>query len=179
MIVSIVGTRKLSLKGQRRTREWSMELAKRGYIIVSGMALGTDTIAHEACIAENGYTVAVLAGPVDRPYPASNVRLYNKICDSGLVVSEVFPKTPVVPGMFASRNRITAGLSKATIVIEAPIKSGSLITAKSAFDYDRYVFAVPGNDPCYAGCNLLIKENVAALSDSISDITSQLENSTS
>jgi len=174
ILVSIVGTRKISPQGGKHTQIWTSELAERGVVIVSGLALGTDTIVHREALNMGAYTIAVLAGPAHIPYPKQNTDIYEQIVSKGLVVSEIFPNTEITPGMFASRNRITAGLSQITVVMEAPIKSGSLITAESAFGYDRDVLAVPGTSSNYAGCNKLIKENKAILADSVDDIWDQI-----
>lgn len=170
---SIVGTRNISQYGLKYTNELTSDLTNKGYSIVSGMAFGVDRQAHISCIQNNGYTVAVLASSPDIATPQTNYDVYRKILDSGgLIISESFPGRKVYPGMFANRNRIVAGLSLGTVVIEAGEKSGALITADLAFNYGRELFALPGdvNNPGSIGTNKLIRDSKAKLITSVDDI---------
>jgi len=141
--VGIVGTRRPSSYGRRWTQRLSKRLTQEGAVIVSGLAAGIDTTAHESCLNVNGLTVAVLGTGVDRVYPAQNGRLQAAIEESGLVVSEYPDGTGPDKKHFPQRNRIIAGLSRAVLVTEAPVKSGSLITSRLANDYCREVYALP------------------------------------
>ncbi|MCA9386430.1 DNA-processing protein DprA [Candidatus Dojkabacteria bacterium] len=164
--ISIVGTRKYTDYGKRITTEFTKDIVSAGFATVSGMALGIDSIVHKQTLKDNGRTVAVLASSAHIPTPESNRSLYKSILDSnGVIISETFPHQNVLPGMFAQRNHLIAGLTKATLVTEAPIKSGSLITANLAFEYNRLVYAVPGDiyRESIIGNNNLIKQNIAKL----------------
>jgi DNA processing protein len=175
--LAVVGTRRMTKAGKELTTDFCTEIVKNGIGIISGMAFGIDSTAHLAALDSGGYTVAVLASPVSVPSPAMNEYVYRRILASGgAIVSEMFPETKVTAGMFASRNRIVAGLPQGTLVVEAGKGSGALITASVAFDYDREVFAVPGavGSPTYCGCNQLIKEGKAHLVDSVEDIFQEL-----
>lgn len=171
--ISIVGTRKYTSYGQKMTKEFARELAYKGITIVSGMASGIDAFAHIGALESNGRTIAVLAGSPGDPTPKSNTNLYKDILgNGGLILSEYPPLTEIQPGMFVRRNRIVAGLSRATIVTEAGIESGAIITANLANDYNRDVFALPGdiNRDGSKGVNQLIKENKAKLVESSQDV---------
>lgn len=144
-LIGIVGTRHPSEYGKRWTRKISTALAKNGFTVVSGMAEGIDTEAHQACLEAGGRTIALLGTGVDVVYPPSNQRLYQQILQQGLVMSEYPAKTPPDRPHFPQRNRIIAGISRAVIVIEAPTKSGALITARFANDFCRDVYALPGS----------------------------------
>lgn len=168
-LISIVGTRKISPYGKYLLDKLVPNLVAQNIPIVSGLAYGVDAYAHNLTLQHNGQTIAALPCSVDSPVPKENYYLYSKILDSnGLIFSDAFPGTKVVAGSFPKRNRIIAGLSESTIVIEAGIKSGALITAKLAFDYDREVLAYPGNvnTENSKGCNYLIRNNIATLADS-------------
>ena len=141
--VGIVGTRSPSNYGKRWTRKLSGCLATKGAVVVSGLATGIDTAAHMSCLSAGGLTVAVVGTGVDRVYPAHNVGLHRQIVESGLVLSEYPDGTGPDRKHFPQRNRIIAGLSRATLVTEAPVKSGALITARLANDYCREVYALP------------------------------------
>ncbi len=158
-LVSVVGTRKLSSYGENITRSVTSELVKAGIGVVSGLALGADTIAHEQTLAEKGYTIAVLGNGIDVCYPKVNFNLMNKIAKEGLILSEYSLGTPPIAYNFPRRNRIVAGLSRATIITEAPLKSGALITANIANDEGRDVLTVPADIFRYSasGNNELIK----------------------
>lgn len=160
--VSVVGTRKATDYGVHVTRILTEELVRAGITIVSGLALGIDAVAHQACVDHGGKTIAVLAGGVDADSvaPRTNARLAEQIIETGgALVSEYPPGTTPRPEYFPQRNRIIAGLTIGTLVTEAPIESGALITAKHAREENREVFAVPGNITYEnsTGTNLLIK----------------------
>jgi DNA processing protein len=152
--VAIVGTRDLSDYGKRWARKISSCLAKNGFTIVSGMAQGIDTEAHSACLEAGGRTIAAVGTGVDMVYPPRNRRLWTEIQQHGLIVSEYVAGTPPDRTHFPARNRIIAGLSRVTIVIEAPIRSGALITAYQSNDFGRDVYVLPGSidNPNSIGC---------------------------
>jgi DNA processing protein len=143
--IGIVGTRYPSDYGKEWTRKISRALTERGFVIVSGMADGVDTEAHRACLEAGGRTIAVVGTGVDRVYPPKNHRLHAQIQEHGLVLSEYPVGTSPARSHFPARNRIIAGLSRATIVMEAPVKSGALITAHQANDFGRDVYVLPGS----------------------------------
>lgn len=177
-MVSVVGSRKFTTYGQQAADHLSKELARAGICVVSGLALGIDALAHRGALDANGATVAVLGNSLDRKniYPRHNFLLAEEIlAKGGLLVSE-FP-VPTAPsvGTFPTRNRIIAGLSAGTLVIEAAEKSGSLITANFALDFDREIFAVPGSifSLQSEGANALLKKG-AKLAASLKDILEEL-----
>jgi DNA processing protein len=139
-LVAIVGTRQPSEYGIRWTRQISTALAKNGFTVVSGLAEGIDTETHTAALKAGGRTIAVLGTGVDVIYPAKNQQLYKQILSAGLVLSEYPAKTPPDRTQFPRRNRIIAGLSRAVLVMEAPLKSGALITANYANEFGRDVY---------------------------------------
>lgn len=147
-LIGIVGTRKPTPYGKKVTEHLAGSLVQRGAGIVSGMARGIDSFAHQGALQENGKTVAVLGGPVDTIYPPENDKLYRKITESGLVLSEVPGGTSIHPGCFPLRNRIISGISLGIVVVEAAEQSGSLITVDRAIEQGKDVFAVPG--PIYS-----------------------------
>lgn len=158
--LAIVGTRKFSNYGKQATIELGRSLAKTGFTIVSGLALGIDSLAHQAALDVGTRTIAVLGCGLDNIYPAIHKKLTEKIiAQGGLIVSEYPPGTPPLKHHFPARNRIIAGLSLGVLVIEAPETSGALITAKCALEQNREVFAVPGNifSQNSFGTNQLIK----------------------
>lgn len=171
--VSIVGSRNASLNSQRFCYKISNEIAKNNIIVCSGMARGIDAKAHEGAL--DFATIAVLAGGIDVVYPPENQKLYEQIKERGVLISESALGTQPQSMLFPKRNRIIAGLSAATLVIEAAIKSGSLITANAALEYGRDVFAVPGfpEDPRCRGSNMLIK-NGALLLETYQDVLDNL-----
>lgn len=158
--VSIVGSRKCTNYGKDVTKIISSELSKNNINIVSGMASGIDTCAHMACIENNGYTCAVLGCGIDIIYPKENEKLYNNIIESGCIISEFLPGTPPLNYNFPTRNRIISALSEIVIVVEAGIKSGSLITAGLALEKGKDVMAVPGSifSEQSKGSNKLIRD---------------------
>ncbi len=173
--IGIVGTRTPTSYGKEISNEFGQELAKCGLTIVSGVAKGVDTYAHQACLKTGGKTIAVLGNGVDRVYPAENRTLFNEISQKGLLVSEFLMGSKPDAQNFPRRNRIISGLTKGSIVIEAAERSGSLITAYFALDQNREVFAVPGpiNSQQSHGTNLLIKQG-AKLVVNVDDILEEL-----
>jgi DNA processing protein len=159
--VAIVGTRKPTAYGKEVANTLSYDLAKKGVVIVSGLALGIDAIAHKAAIEANGTTIAVLANSVDQIYPRTNKELADKIMTSGgAILSEYEPPIDARDFQFLARNRIVSGLADAVIVIEAAARSGTLATVTHALEQGKEVFVVPGNitSPLSAGCNALLKQ---------------------
>ncbi|KZZ57085.1 hypothetical protein A3762_10545 [Oleiphilus sp. HI0125] len=169
--IAVVGSRKPSLQYADIAQEYAFHLAKSGMSIVSGLALGVDTKAHLGALAAQGNTIAVLATGIDRCYPAKNKDLYELIAQEGLLVSEMPLGSAPLRHNFPRRNRIVSGLSRAVLVVEAGIKSGSLITARYAIEQNRDVYAVPGSPKSLnsQGCNYLIREG-ARLVGSIEDL---------
>ena len=170
--VAIVGARNASAGGRRFARQLSAELSGEGYLVVSGLARGIDTAAHEA--APHGRTAAVIAGGIDNIYPPENAELQKLIGKNGLLVTEMLPGTVPRAEHFPRRNRIISGISRAIIVVEAALRSGSLITARLAGEQGRDVFAVPGSplDPRAEGTNQLIKDGATLLTSSAEVIES-------
>lgn len=159
--VAIVGTRKPTTYGKEVTHKLATELAKRGVVVVSGMALGVDAIAHKAALEVGGTTLAVLANSVDQMYPRSNRALGEEILASGgAILSEYEPPTAARDFQFLERNRIVSGLADAVVITEAAQRSGTLSTAARALEQGKEVFVVPGNitSPLSAGCNALLKQ---------------------
>ncbi|MDU9002480.1 DNA-processing protein DprA [Sedimentitalea todarodis] len=156
--VALVGARNASSLGTRMARALAHELGEKGYCIASGLARGVDTAAHVAAIGTG--TIAVMAGGVDVVYPAENGGLAQDIASAGLLISEQPIGTTPQARHFPSRNRIISGVAQAVVVVEAAVKSGSLITARDALDQGREVFAVPGHpfDARASGCNMLIRD---------------------
>lgn len=158
--VSVIGSRRYTSYGRRTTEFLIKPLAECGITIVSGLALGIDSIAHLETIKNKGKTIAIPGSSLDKIYPAQNTRIAREILESGGVLISEFPLgMPIVKSNFPIRNRIIAGISKGLVVIEAAEKSGALITAHQALEYNREVFAVPGDifSSNSAGANNLIK----------------------
>jgi len=176
--IGIVGTRRPTTYGQRHAKDISRALAAAGATVISGMAVGVDSLAHWGAIEGGGRTVAVLGCGADVCYPAGNRPLFKKLIegDDGAVVSEFFPGTKPEPWRFPARNRIISGLSQAVLVIEAGETSGSLITAKLAFEQNREVFSLPGriDNPMSAGTNHLFKNNMAHVFLGVEDMLNEL-----
>lgn len=172
-IVGVVGTRKASSYGKKVCSKIIAELAQNNVTITSGMAMGIDTIAHEACVRARGKTIAVLGGGIDEAsiHPRCNMRLAHKIVENGLMISEFPPFTEASKFNFPRRNRIISGVSRGVLVAEAPEKSGALITANFALEQNRDVFTIPGDisRESSMGCNNLIKQG-AILTSSYGDI---------
>ena len=158
--VTVVGTRSCTPYGVKAASELGYELAKQGALLVSGMAKGIDGEALRGALRAGGFTAAVLGGGADVVYPAANRRLYEDIAATGVVLSEYPPGTEPRGEHFPVRNRLLSALSVATLVVEAPERSGALITAATALEQGREVFAVPGpfDAPMSRGCNGLIRE---------------------
>ena len=172
--VGVVGARNASLGGRRLARSIAADLGRGGLVVVSGLARGIDTAAHEGAL-ETG-TVAVLAGGVDSVYPRENDSLWRAIAERGAVVSEMPPGLIAKARDFPRRNRLISGLSLGVVVIEAGARSGSLITARMALEHGREVFAVPGSplDPRSLGTNDLIRQG-AVLTESAQDVLNILK----
>lgn len=173
--IAVVGTRKPSITGCETARQFSFELASKGVVIVSGLALGVDAQAHQGCLDAQGKTVAVMATGIDCIYPRSHNKLAQLICENGLLISEFPLKSAPVAGHFPRRNRIISGLSLATLVVEAATKSGSLITARYALEQNRDVLAIPGSiyNPNSRGCHHLLQQG-AKLITSCDDVLNEL-----
>jgi DNA processing protein len=171
--VAMVGARNASAAAIRFARQLAYDLASLGYVIVSGLARGIDTAAHQGSL--DGGTIGVIAGGPDIFYPPENETLQREMERRGLVLTEQPPGTEPHARHFPSRNRIIAGLASGTVVVEAAPKSGSLITARLAADYGRDVMAVPGSplDPRAQGCNQLIRDG-ATLIQSAADVAETL-----
>lgn len=170
--VAIVGTRKPSAYGREIATKIASECAKNSIVVISGLALGIDSIAHRAAIDSGGKTIAVLANGVDKIYPRSHEDLGQKILQTnGAILSEYPNNIPARPWQFLARNRIVSGLADAVVIIEAASRSGTLSTANHALDQGKEIFAVPGNitSPLSAGCNQLIKNGANPLT-SVEDL---------
>lgn len=158
--LAIVGSRTPTPGGKQTTEDFAAHLASAGLVISSGLAAGIDAAAHRGALNANGLTLAVTGTGLDRVYPAANRSLAHQVSDTGLLVSEFPTGTPPLRANFPRRNRILAGLSLGTLVIEAAVKSGSLITARLAAENGREVFAMPGSihNPLARGCHALIRQ---------------------
>ena len=164
--ITIVGTREATRYGYS-----VLNILLKKYIglldvcIVSGMARGIDTAVHSRCLELGIPTIAVIAGGVENIYPASSGYIYEEICKKGLVIAEYDGRVEMHKGMFPMRNRILAGISDTTVVIEAGLKSGSLLTANLALEFGRDIFVVPGdiNKESSQGCNMLIKQGAEVI----------------
>jgi DNA processing protein len=178
--LAIVGSRNASAQGVDNARAFAAHLSRQGWAIVSGLAHGIDGAAHEGGLAGPGGTVAVVGTGLDRVYPARHRALAHRIAAAGAMVSEFAPGMPPIAGNFPLRNRIIAGLARGTLVVEAAIQSGSLITARLAAEAGREVFAVPGSihSPLSRGCHALIRQG-AKLVESAADILEEFGASTS
>jgi DNA processing protein len=164
--VAIVGARRASSYGLAVARSLGRGVASTGVTVISGMAMGVDSAAHEGALSA-GPTVAVLPGPADRPYPAGKRSLYRRILDAGAVISELPPGTEIRRWMFPARNRVIAALSAITVVVEAGHRSGALLTASCAAGIGRPIGAVPGRvtSPQSAGPNALLARGAQVIRD--------------
>ncbi|EDP99573.1 DNA-processing protein DprA [Shewanella benthica] len=173
--IAIVGSRAASQTGLQIAYRLAAEITGLGFAVVSGMAVGIDGSAHQACIDNEGRTLAVLGTGTDVIYPRRHRAIYEKIQHHGAIVSEFWPGTKPFAGNFPKRNRIISGLSLGTLVVEACRKSGSLITAKLALEQGREVFAVPGNILAgqSQGCHDLLKDG-AKLVENAADIIEEV-----
>ena len=172
--VSLLSKRCITIVGTREATRYGysvLNILLKKYIglldvcIVSGMARGIDTAVHSRCLELGIPTIAVIAGGVENIYPASSGYIYEEICKKGLVIAEYDGKVDMHKGMFPMRNRILAGISDTTVVIEAGLKSGSLLTANLALEFGRDIFVVPGdiNKESSQGCNILIKQGAEVI----------------
>lgn len=170
--ISIVGSRGASSYGEWVTIEFVAELVGRSFSIVSGGAYGIDGVAHRAALRSGGTTIAVMAGGIDRLYPSGHQALFNQICESGAIISELAPGSSPTKWRFLQRNRLIAALGKATLVVEAGSRSGSINTANHATALGRAIAAVPGpiTATSSAGTNRLIKDGIAQLVTTAGDI---------
>ena len=171
-IISIVGTRMMTPYGSQFLKEFIKEIKMYDPIIVSGLAYGLDICAHKESLQNGICTIGVLAHGLDRIYPKTHSRIADKMLEKGGLFTEFWSGGSPVKENFVKRNRIIAGLSEATLVVESARKGGSLITSELASSYYRDVFAVPGRttDPYSQGCNMLIKSNKAAMITSVKDL---------
>lgn len=169
--LAIVGTRNPTNYGVRVAGDFAAGFVDREWAIISGGAYGIDAAAHRGALVAEGITVAVLATGIDINYPAGHMRLFEEIIENGLIVSEVMPGTSAVPSRFLTRNRLIAALSRATLVVEAAFRSGSLRTARDAAELLRPVMAIPGpiTSPTSEGCHRLIGERAAEVVTSVAD----------
>ena len=175
--IAIVGSRQMTRSGQQNALTWSRFFADSGFTITSGLALGVDGIAHEGALqASAGSTIAVMATGIDKVYPKRHQKLGDRIVDAGgTLVTEFSPGINPLARHFPQRNRIISGLSLGVLVVEAAIKSGSLITARTALEQNREVFAIPGSihSPQSKGCHLLIKQG-AHLVETADEVIAEL-----
>ena len=169
--LAIVGTRNPTPYGTRAAQEFAAGFVDREWAIVSGGAYGIDSAAHKGALIAEGVTIAVTASGLDSPYPAGNQRLFEEIIENGAIITEYLPGVVARPHRFLVRNRLIAALSKATLVVEAAFRSGSLRTARDAAELARPVMAIPGpiTAPTSEGCHRLIGERSAELVTSIAD----------
>jgi DNA processing protein len=174
--VAVVGSRHATPQGESNAHAFSKALSEQGWLVVSGLALGIDGAAHEGALLGAAGTVAVVGTGLDRIYPPKHKSLAHRVAQHGCLVSEYAPGTPALPVHFPQRNRIIAGLSMGTLVVEAAVQSGSLITARMASESGREVFAIPGSihSPQSKGCHALLKQG-AKLVESAEDILEELQ----
>ncbi|MFT5134637.1 MAG: DNA processing protein, partial [Gammaproteobacteria bacterium] len=172
--LGIVGSRNPTADGRRLARDFAKQLAALGLTITSGLALGIDSSSHMGALDSGGRTIAVLGNGLHRVYPASNKKLAESVLKCGALVSELPLDYPPIPSNFPRRNRIISGMSTGVLVVEAALRSGSLITARCAIEQGRDVFAIPGSihNPLARGCHSLIREG-AKLVEQIQDITEE------
>ena len=169
--ISIVGTRNPTQYGIKVASEMAANFVDREWVVVSGGAYGIDSAAHKGALIAEGETIAVLASGLDVIYPAGNVRLFEEIAESGLLLSEYMLGTKALPHRFLNRNRLIAALGKGTLVVEAAFRSGALRTANDAQHLNKVVMAIPGpiNSPLSEGCHRLIGEGAAIICTGIND----------
>lgn len=170
--IGIVGTRKATIYGKTIAENFTKQLVETGFTIISGLALGIDTVAHKTALENNGNTIAVVAGGLDNIYPTTNFNLSKEIENAGLIISEQRLGIKPDPWIFPIRNRIIAGLSKGVLIVEAGIKSGVMHTKNYALDYGKDVFVVPGSilSPESRGCNQIIAKGEGKIVQEIDDI---------
>ena len=174
--LAIVGSRNPTPQGEANARQFAKAFAEQGLCIVSGLALGVDGAAHDGALLGGGTTIAVVGTGLDRVYPKKHLALAHRIAASGLIISEFPIGTPPLTANFPKRNRIISGLSVGTLVVEAALKSGSLITARMASEQGKDVFAIPGSihSPLSRGCHYLIKQG-AKLVETAQDVMEELK----
>ena len=174
--LAMVGSRNPTPQGEVNARQFAQTFGAAGWCVVSGMALGVDGAAHDGALMGGGYSVAVVGTGLDRVYPKKHLTLAHRIAERGLIVSEFPLGTPPLTSNFPRRNRIISGLSHGTLVVEAALQSGSLITARLAAEQGKEVFAIPGSihSPQSRGCHLLIKQG-AKLVESAQDVLEELQ----
>lgn len=177
--LAVVGSRNPTTGGHRSAREFAAHLAAAGLVVSSGLARGIDADAHWGALDAGSLTLAVTGTGLDRVYPAANRKLAHAIAEQGLLISEFPLGTPPLPGNFPRRNRILAALSMGTLVVEAAVQSGSLITARLAGELGREVFAIPGSihNPLARGCHALIRDGAKLVENGrhvLEELASQL-----
>ncbi len=174
--LAMVGSRRPTAGGKDNARRFASTFASAGFTITSGMALGIDAECHAATLAAGGATIAVLGTGVDVIYPKAHRRLYQQIREEGLLLSELPLGSPPLRAHFPSRNRIISGLSLGVVVVEAALRSGSLITARCALEHGREVYAIPGSihNPASRGCHALIRQG-ATLVECTDDVMTELQ----
>jgi DNA processing protein len=175
LAVAIVGTRHGTVYGLKQAEHFAFMLARSGVTVVSGLARGIDAAAHQGALHGGGRTIAVLGGGLEQIYPSEHRALAERIAQQGAVISEYAPPSKPRGGMFPQRNRLISGLSLAVLVVEAPQRSGALITARLATEQNREVLAIPGpiNSRTSRGCNLLIRDG-AKLVQTIDDVLEEI-----
>ncbi len=174
--IAIVGSRNPTPQGAQTAHDFARSLGDAGWVIVSGLALGVDAAAHEGALASGQGTIAVVGTGLDRVYPKRHLDLAHRISRAGLLLSEFSLGTPPLAAHFPMRNRVIAGLTQGTLVVEAALQSGSLITARLATEAGRDVFAVPGpiHSPQSRGCHALIKQG-AKLVETAQDVLDEFD----
>ncbi len=174
--ISVVGTRKATQYGKKAVEHICSTLAEEGFTIVSGLAYGIDMAAHKTALDKKGKTIAILAGGVDNPHTDPAGKIWPRIIEQGAIVSEEWIESTITPVKFPKRNRLIAGMSKGTLIVESDRKGGALITASYALDQNREVFAVPGSifSHTSAGTNALIEKSHAKLVTSAEEIMAEL-----
>jgi DNA processing protein len=175
-MIAVVGSRNASTQGKANAEGFAEALSRAGLCVVSGMALGIDTAAHEGALRAAGSTIAVIGTGPDRVYPARNRALAHRIAEQGCIVSEYALGTPPVASNFPRRNRIISGMTAGVLVVEAAAQSGSLITAQMAAEQGREVFALPGSihSALAKGCHQLIREG-ARLVDTVDEVLEAMQ----
>lgn len=175
LCLGIVGSRNPTPQGENNARQFAKAFGEAGLCVVSGMALGVDGAAHDGALQGGGTTIAVVGTGLDRVYPKQHLALAHRIAENGLIISEFPLGTPPLTANFPKRNRLISGLSQGTLVVEAALKSGSLITARLAVEQGKEVFAIPGSihSPQSRGCHALIKQG-AKLVESAQDVLEEL-----
>ena len=178
--LAIVGSRSATINGRKSAEDFAKQLSQHDYVITSGLALGIDASAHRGALIAKGKTIAVVATGLDKVYPSRHQSLVSDILQAnGAVISEFIPGTPPKAGHFPKRNRLISGLSQGVLVVEAEMRSGSLITARCALEQGREVYAIPSSigNPLAKGCHWLIKQG-AKLVEECADIISEIDYST-